>query len=450
MSPFFSDRLAWFDGRFCLLLTWALIHFVWQGCLLAATFALLRRSLARSSANVRYAAGVFILLLMAACLPATLWLIDPPPTQRSVAAERVSLAGPALSPAGGPDFAQSAGGAAIDTPPPSAAATTPASAPFAAIVPADEGTGGGQNFWNRALGRSLGRAAAALASVSSYAAAGYALGLGLMLTRVCVGLSIGRRLRRASTPVGDPVTLDLVRRHAARLALRAVPALAWCARVSVPVVVGVLRPMILLPVSLATGLTGRQLEYVLLHELAHIHRYDPLANLLERLIEAMLFFHPAVWWLTRQVSIERENACDDAVLRAGCQGSAYAEALLKVAELCASTSGRAVTPAGLLAATGENPSHLARRIMRLYGADAAPVRPATPTAALLVLSFAFALIALAAWRSPAVAQAAKKVPERLAATVGSTDALLAAPWTSKSWSCGSSRSPTRHSSTWPE
>ena len=236
--------------------------------------------------------------------------------------------------------------------------------------------------------------------------AAYALGLALMLTRVCVGLSIGRRLRRASTPIDDPATLELVRRHAARLALHVVPAIASCSRVSVPVVVGMLRPMILLPASLASGLTGRQLEYVLLHELAHIHRYDMLANLLQRLIESGLFFHPAVWWLTRQVSIERENACDDAVLRAGCQRAAYAEASAAGGRIVRSFPARAVSPAGLLAATGENPSQLARRIHRLFNVEQpAAVRPATP-AILLLLFGAASVIALTASHSPATADVA--------------------------------------------
>ena len=240
--------------------------------------------------------------------------------------ERFPLAGSVLSPAADSAFGQPAGGINVGNQSPSAAA-----AATGAIAPIDAGTDGRQNSWTRAVGWT----AAALTSVSTYAAAAYALGLALMLIRVLVGLSIGRRAaprvdrrerfghaRTGSQPCRPAGAAGGCRRS------------PGARRVSVPVVVGVLRPMILLPISLATGLTGRQLEYVLLHELADIHRYDPLANLLQRLIEALFFFHPAVWWLTRQVSIERENACDDAVLHAGCQGPAYAEALLRVAELC--------------------------------------------------------------------------------------------------------------------
>ena len=186
--------------------------------------------------------------------------------------------------------------------------------------------------------------------------------------------------------------IDFVRRQTGRLALRVAPTIAWCRRVSVPMVIGVVRPMILLPFSLAVGVTDEQLELILLHELAHIQRYDLAVNLLQRLIEALLFFHPAVWWLSRQVSLEREQACDDAVLRAGCQGPAYADTLVRVAELC--TAARA---ASWLAATGEGHRQLRHRVLRLFDADPpASVRPATPAVAMLVFLGASAILALAA------------------------------------------------------
>jgi len=399
MITFISGRLPWFDSQFCLLLTWALVHFVWQGFALAVAFAVVRRVLVRRSANARYAAGLVTLILMAACLPANLVLIDPAAMNHPpVAIEHVVITSEAHSPIDENNFTRPARRGMVDVP------AHGVDGFGNAISTTDVRADDGQNFRSRVAGALNG----ALASISTYAAFAYTLGLALMLTRVFVGLSIGHRLRRASTPISEPAMLDFLRSHAKRLALRATPAIAWCSRVSVPVVVGVLRPMILLPCTLATGLTDRQLQYVLLHELAHIHRYDPLANLLERLIEALLFFHPAVWWLTRQVRIERENACDDAVLQAGCQGPAYGEALLRVAELCASIPGRAVSPASLLAATGENPSQLARRVMRLFNTEPpAHVRSATPAVAMLVLLGAFTIIALAAWRSPAIAQVAK-------------------------------------------
>src|SRR5262249_56001468 len=84
----------------------------------------------------------------------------------------------------------------------------------------------------------------------------------------------------------------------------------------------------------AGGLTADQLSALLTHELAHIRRFDLVVNLLQRVIETLLFFHPAVWYLSRQISRERENCCDDCVLAAGWQGTVYADALLRIAGLC--------------------------------------------------------------------------------------------------------------------
>jgi hypothetical protein len=126
--------------------------------------------------------------------------------------------------------------------------------------------------------------------------------------------------------------------------------------------------MVLLPMSFATGLTAEQVEAILMHELAHIRRLDPLVNLLQRLLEAVMFFHPAVWIISRRVRIERENCCDDVVLAAGGQRRSYAAGLIRLAELSLARSA-ASAPGGALAAAGR-PSQLRRRILRLLGGPA--------------------------------------------------------------------------------
>ena len=128
------------------------------------------------------------------------------------------------------------------------------------------------------------------------------MGIGLMLARLALALQGGRRLRLAATPISEGPITELVRRQAIQLGLKTAPLVAWCGRISVPVVVGIVRPMILLPTALATGFDPSQLEALLTHELAHIRRLDPLVNLLQRLIEVVLFFHPAVWYVSRCVS----------------------------------------------------------------------------------------------------------------------------------------------------
>ena len=102
-----------------------------------------------------------------------------------------------------------------------------------------------------------------------------------------------------------------LRRLCGQLRIRRPVRLLESALVDVPMVIGWLRPVILLPASALSGLTPQQLEAIIAHELAHIRRHDYLINLLQSLIETLLFYHPAVWWVSRQIRREREHCCDD-------------------------------------------------------------------------------------------------------------------------------------------
>jgi len=103
--------------------------------------------------------------------------------------------------------------------------------------------------------------------------------------------------------------------------------------VEVPVVVGWLRPVILLPASIISGLTPTDLEVILAHELAHIHRFDYLVNTFQNLVETIMFYHPAVWWISRCIREEREHCCDDVVVQLCGNKLAYARALVSLEEL---------------------------------------------------------------------------------------------------------------------
>ena len=97
--------------------------------------------------------------------------------------------------------------------------------------------------------------------------------------------------------------------------------------VDVPTVIGFVKPVILLPASVLGGLTPQQLEAILAHELAHIRRHDYIVNLLQSLLETLLFYHPAVWWLSRRIRIEREHCCDDLAVSLCGDPLVYARAL---------------------------------------------------------------------------------------------------------------------------
>ncbi|MBV9613809.1 MAG: M56 family metallopeptidase, partial [Acidobacteriaceae bacterium] len=124
-----------------------------------------------------------------------------------------------------------------------------------------------------------------------------------------------------------------------------------------PAVIGWFRPVVLLPVTALTGLAPEQLEAVIAHELAHIKRLDCFVNLLQIVVETVLFYHPAVWWVNRCIRSERENCCDDIAVHVCGNAGSYARALTLM------ESWRA-TPALVLAA---NSGSLKARISRLIG-----------------------------------------------------------------------------------
>lgn len=129
--------------------------------------------------------------------------------------------------------------------------------------------------------------------------------------------------------------------------------------VTVPLVLGYLKPIILFPMSLALQMDIKQVEAILIHELSHVRRNDYLLNLVKTIIETILFFNPFVWLISKFINIEREHACDDLVISLTNTPLTYAHALLQLELLADKT-----TPSLTLAATGSN-QHLYQRIKRI-------------------------------------------------------------------------------------
>lgn len=196
-----------------------------------------------------------------------------------------------------------------------------------------------------------------LSAYLPYAAVLYALGLCMMSLRLLAGWCLTLRLRTRGL---SPLPADLARlaeRARQRSGVKRAVRFAISSRAAVPCVVGVLRPIVLLPAAAATGLTPAQLLSIFAHELAHIRRHDVLINLLQVLIETLLFFHPAVWWVGKHLRAERECRCDDdAVVSVG-SPLVYVDALVAVAGLDA---GR---PNLSLAATDGGLTHRVRRLL---------------------------------------------------------------------------------------
>ncbi len=164
------------------------------------------------------------------------------------------------------------------------------------------------------------------------------------------------------SPVEDTVRAAL-ERTAEKLGFTRSVEVLQSALVKAPVVVGYFRPVILLPLSVLTGLPEPQLALILAHELAHIRRHDYLVNLIQTLVETLFFYHPGVWWLSREIRKERENCCDDVAMSMVDRRADYGEALLAVARLHAAS-----TPLSLAAQGGS----LVSRMRRIAGCEPAP------------------------------------------------------------------------------
>ena len=165
--------------------------------------------------------------------------------------------------------------------------------------------------------------------------------------------------KRPASPVTDAAWKARISRLCSALQVTRPVRVLTSAAVAVPVVVGWMKPVVLLPLGLLSGLSTPQLEALLAHELAHIRRHDYFVNLLQSLVETCFFYHPAVWWISAQIRKERENCCDDLAAEA-CGGVlGYASALTALEEM------RGATPAYGVAASG---GPLIQRIRRILGA----------------------------------------------------------------------------------
>ncbi len=364
MMPISTQTLlAWVDA-----VGWSLLHFLWQGAVAGLAYRLLRPLC--GSVVAKYRLGMLLLVTMLLCPIATfvhLW-----PTAAVVAAV------PALT-------LSSVGVAAMDI-----GAET---ASFSA--------GGGLAAW------------------MPWLVAVWFLGASAIAIRA---FAQWRRLswlvRNATIPLAD--CASVLARLRARFGIRRQVRLLGSLGIDTPMLVGWLRPVILLPISMLSGFTPQQVELIIAHELGHVRRWDYLANLLQVVIETILFYHPAVHWISREVRDARESCCDDLVL-ALADGSpvVYASALADLEEL-RQDSGVA---APALAASG---GVLLTRIRRIVGVPAAmhDTLPRTGGWPVVLVLAASLLAVLRLHGVPSLATTLLRVPVASTAAITGNTALL--------------------------
>jgi beta-lactamase regulating signal transducer with metallopeptidase domain len=300
-------------------LGWAVLHFLWQGCLIAGLAALTLAGQRERSAQARYVVGCAAL---ACCLAAFVVTLT------------TTLSGAGVSPidstvTGAPD---SGWAILIGS---SAAASSSPTISSAYIPNMDE--------------------------VVFLAAWLWAVGVLLMAARFAAQRTAVHRIKCDAVAEFGESTRRLFDTVCEELGVYPAVRFARSRVAEVPMVVGWLSPIVVVPVSALTSLTPDQLRAVLAHELAHIRRYDHLVNGIQSVIEVVLFFHPAVWWLSGRVRQERELCCDEIAVRAAGSPIVFAQALSRLEALRYEHSQIA------LAANGGS---LMQRIQRIMGIEA--------------------------------------------------------------------------------
>jgi beta-lactamase regulating signal transducer with metallopeptidase domain len=306
---------------------WALLHFLWQGALIGGLTATALAALRRSAPDVRYVVGTIGLSLMLT-LPAVtavqLWRGAAPGTPH------VSAAVTSVAP-------QTARPIAV------ADAVVPASQP-GTVVASGAFDAARLERWLPAV------------------VLGWLCGVAVLTLRLISGWLWVQRMKSHGASPAAGALQQTVARLSRRLHIGRRVRLLESTLVDVPTVIGWIKPVVLLPASALAGLSPEQLEAILAHELAHIRRHDYLVNLLQTVVETLLFYHPAVWWLSRRIRAERENCCDDLAVSLCGDPYTYAKALADLEELRG--AGR---PAAFLAMAATGGS-LVQRVRRLLGA----------------------------------------------------------------------------------
>ncbi|MBN2589467.1 MAG: M48 family metalloprotease [Sedimentisphaerales bacterium] len=196
-------------------------------------------------------------------------------------------------------------------------------------------------------------------------------GMLIMLFRAIYIIAGGAKLQVQCDELKDERILEIVDKLRKNLRINRKIKVAVSEYVTVPGVIGFFSPLLLLPVSLITGVPDEALKAILAHELAHIRRYDYLVNFCQMVIEAILFFNPAVWWISRQIRIEREVCCDNAGIASIGRRIRYAEVLVDWAQKMKERDMETVELAIGFGKQNDN-SGMLERIKRIISSDHRP------------------------------------------------------------------------------
>ena len=331
MNEFLGGSIVWFW-------TTILLHFVWQGTLIAAVAALILLASGRNESTKRYwilVAGLGCLVISPLATGVLMWSsasashgnVDAGELQ-SVALESTEL-----------DVLMPQQNVVVSG--------TPVVAPPS-------------QFGVFELGELTDRGEQIESVLRALAFAVWFVAQVLLGGRLLIGGVIMWRIRRTAEDASDRV-LAIGMKLKAKLGLNKVPRILVTHRINDAATVGFFRSVVILPGAWIRQMSPEMLEAILAHEFAHVRRHDVWVNLLQRIIETMFFYHPAVWWLSAQIRIEREHCCDSSAVSATGDCNTFAKTL----ELAARQ--RAGIEFGLVTNLGGKRMSLLHRINRVLG-----------------------------------------------------------------------------------
>jgi bla regulator protein blaR1 len=393
LHPFLPEALV-------KALGWTLLHSLWQGALLAVLLSLLLLVLHRHSASIRYRVASLSMGLLLVMAGITFFQVYEPATAAQVTSIRQAVS----------------------------TATVQTSIP---VLPE-------AGWWGSVTHEFQGYFGQHLPLIVTI----WLLGLTAMLLRLVGGWAYTRRLRSYHL---KPLPLEWQQRVqvlSQKLGLKKLVQLAESGLVKVPAVVGHLQPIILLPLGTAAGLSPAQLEAILAHELAHVRRHDYLMNLLQCVVEALFFFHPAVWWISENIRAEREHCCDDLALTLCDNSLTYAYALTNLEEMIMKKP--VSTPKLAMAFSGKKRSLLSRIKRLVQGPSLRPsFSEGFMAACVLMVGILLFSVSAMAYQTETTPKKAPATPPKVAPAKEASTEFVSVPAPEKQTQIVSIAAPTR-------
>lgn len=279
-------------GNWIYALGWTVVHSLWQGALLAILLSAFRWFAQRSTPQLRYVAGLTSLLALFAGSALTFWLLLE--TGGSGEGAVITLSGQA----------------------------EPQAISYLSRL---------TDFLNRQL---------------PLLVAAWIFGMVFFAFRTAGGWWYVNRLRKSGHTLADASWQGKVDLIAARMKIRRPVRLLESIHVSVPLVIGHFKPLVLMPIGMVNQLSPKEVEAVFAHELAHIRRHDFLLNLVQSILDILYYFNPAVWYISATIRTERENSCDDWAVAMCGNSMTYVNALVQLQERAVNMPQLALSLAG--------------------------------------------------------------------------------------------------------